>query len=154
INTVGVSSLLRPEALLEIEIVAHRGEGEDPFDGVVYLPSLSAPEAGDLVSQTAAVYDQAAALLAPLGLSLADVTRTVDYCTALALTEYRYTGRIRRERLGPVYPAATGILVERLRHPGALIQVDLMCSRHPKEPVNPGWERYQKLTYHPAVRAG
>jgi len=154
INTVGVSSLLRPEALLEVEVIGSKGGGEDPFDGIVYLPSLTAPEAGDLVGQTAAVYDQAAALLAPLGLSLADVTKTVDYCPISAISDYRYTGRVRRERLGPVYPGATGILVERLRHPGALIQVDVIGSRHPKVAVNPGWERYLKLTYNPAVRAG
>ncbi len=70
------------------------------------------------------------------------------------LSEYRYTGRVRKEQLGPVYPGATGILVERLRHPDALIQVDFMASRHPPEAVNPGWERYAKLTYSPAVKAG
>jgi enamine deaminase RidA (YjgF/YER057c/UK114 family) len=29
-----------------------------------------------------------------------------------------------------------------------------MASRHPAEAVNPGWERYGKLTYSPAVKAG
>ena len=154
INTVCVSALLRPEALLEIEVVARRGGGDDPLDGVVYLPSLTAPEAGDLVAQAAAVYDRAAALLAPLGLSLADVTKTCDYCPVSALPDYRHTSRVRRERLGPVYPGATGVLVDRLRHPDALIQVDVIASRHPKQAVNPGWERYARLTYSPAVRAG
>lgn len=154
VNTVCVSALLRPEALLEIEVVGRRGGGADPLDGVVYLPSLTAPEAGDLVAQAAAVYDRAAGLLAPLGLSLADVTKTVDYCPVSTLPDYRQTGRVRKERLGPVYPGATGILVERLAHPQALIQVDMMASRHPKVAVNPGWERYSKLTYSPAVRAG
>ena len=157
VNTVCVSALLRPDALLEIEVVAKKGDqkgASDPLDGVVYLPSLTAPEAGDLVGQTAAVYDKAAALLGPMGLSLANVTKTVDYCPTSTLPEYRYTGRVRKERLGPVYPGATGILVDRLRHPDALIQVDFMASRHPAEAVNPGWERYSKLTYRPAVRAG
>ena len=157
VNTVCVSALLRPDALLEIEVVAKKGDqkgASDPLDGVVYLPSLTAPEAGDLVGQTAAVYDKAAALLGPMGLSLANVTKTVDYCPTSTLPEYRYTGRVRKERLGPVYPGATGILVDRLRHPDALIQVDFMASRHPAEAVNPGWERYSKLTYSPAVRAG
>lgn len=157
VNTVCVSALLRPEALLEIEVVARKrdqpGAG-DPLDGVVYLPSLTAPQAGDLVGQTAAVYDKAAALLAPMGLSLANVTKTVDYCPTSTLPDYRYTGRVRKERLGPVYPGATGILVDRLPQPEALIQVDFMASRHPAEAVNPGWQRYSKLTYNPAVRAG
>jgi len=157
VNTVCVSALLRPEALLEIEVVARRpGEARaaDPLDGVVYLPSLMAPKAGDLLGQAAAVYEKAADLLAPLGLSLASVTKTVDYCPASTLPEYRSTGRVRRERLGPVYPGATGVLVERLSHPEALIQVDVMASRHRAEAVNPGWQRYSRLTYSPAVKAG
>jgi enamine deaminase RidA (YjgF/YER057c/UK114 family) len=154
VNTVCVSALLRPEALLEIEVIARRGGGDDPFDGVVYLPSLTAPEASDLVGQATAIFDQAAALLAPFGLSLGDVTKTVDYCPTSTRSDYRSTGRLRRERLGPAYPAATGILVERLRDPAALIQVDVIASRHPKEAVNPGWDRYAKLSYSPAVKAG
>jgi enamine deaminase RidA (YjgF/YER057c/UK114 family) len=154
VNTVCVTRLLRPEALLEIEVVAKKGGEDDPLDGVVYLPSLIAPHAGDLVAQTAAVYEQASTLLSSLGLSMANVTKTVDYCPESVRPEYRYTGSVRKERLGPVYPGATGILVERLRHPDALIQVDFMASRHPSEVVNPGWERYAKLTYSPAVKAG
>jgi enamine deaminase RidA (YjgF/YER057c/UK114 family) len=154
VNSVCVSALLRPEALLEIEVVASKGAPDDPLEGVVYLPSLMAPEAGDLVQQTAAVYDKASSLLAGMGLTLAGVVKTVDYCPTTVLPEYRHTGRVRKERLGPVYPGATGILVERLPHPDALIQVDFIASRHPAQAVNPGWERYGKLTYSPAVRAG
>lgn len=155
VNTVCVSALLRPEALIELEVVARRpGNPDDPLEGVVYLPSLTAPDAGDLVGQTAAVYDQAAELLQGIGLSLANVTKTVDYCPASTLADYRHTGRVRKERLGPVYPGATGILVDRLRNPDALIQVDFTASRHPLEAINPGWERYAKLSYSPAVRAG
>ena len=154
VNTVCVNALLRPQALLEIEVVARRGGGDDPLDGIVYLPSISAPEAGDLVAQTEAVYARAAELLEGMGLGMAAVTKTVDYCPTTVLAEYRYTGRVRKAHLGPVYPGATGILVERLRDPRALIQVDFMASRHPLEAVNPGWERYGKLTYSPAVKAG
>jgi enamine deaminase RidA (YjgF/YER057c/UK114 family) len=154
VNTVCVSALLRPEALLEIEVVAKKGGGDDPLDGVVYLPSLSAPGAGDLVAQAAAVYDQAASLLSDLGLALTSVTKTVDYCPLSTLPDYRHTGSVRKERLGPVHPGATGVLVERLRDRDALIQVDFTASRHPLEAVNPGWGRYGKLTYSPAVKAG
>jgi enamine deaminase RidA (YjgF/YER057c/UK114 family) len=44
--------------------------------------------------------------------------------------------------------------MERLAHPGALIQVDFIASRHAPVAVNPGWDRYGRLTYAPAVRAG
>jgi len=154
VNTVCVSALLRPDALVEIEVVAQKGGADHPLDGVVYLPSLTAPAAGDLVAQAAAVYDKASDLLGSMGLSLANVTKTVDYCPISTLPDYRRTGRVRRERLGPVYPGATGILVDRLREPEALIQVDFTASRHPSQAINPGWERYGKLTYSPAVRAG
>src|SRR5258708_2523058 len=55
VSTVCVSALLRPEAVLEIEVLAGKGAPGDPLDGVVYLPSLTAPEAGDLVGQAEAV---------------------------------------------------------------------------------------------------
>ena len=61
---------------------------------------------------------------------------------------------MRREHLGPVMPAAAGILMPRLVHPEALIQYDFIATRDEPVAVNPGWARYQKLTYSPAVRAG
>jgi len=78
----------------------------------------------------------------------------VDYITPAALANYKGTGRVRRERLGPVYPGAAGILMPRLMHPEALIQYDFTAARDVPVAVNPGWARYQKLTYSPAARAG
>ena len=161
--TVCVDSLLRPDALIEIEVVADRSDrtGSPGPDGVVYLPSCEPVDAsgrligdGDLVAQTEAVFDRAASLLHGAGLDLTNIAKTVDYITADALNDYKLTGRVRRARLGPVYPGATGIIMSRLKNPSALIQVDFVASRHPLEAVNPGWERYKKLTYSPAVKAG
>ena len=61
-----------------------------------------------------------------------------------------------KERLGGagVYPGAGGILMSRLHHPDALVAIDVTASRHPLELVNPGWSRYDTLTYAPGVRAG
>jgi enamine deaminase RidA (YjgF/YER057c/UK114 family) len=162
VYTVCVNGLLRPDALIEIEVVARKRRGiATTLDGVVYLPSCLPLDGkgelvaeGDLLGQVSAVYDRASELLSALDLSLSQVAKTVDYMTPAALTDYKLTGRVRRERLGPVYPGATGIIMERLKHPKALIQVDFIASRHPLEAVNPGWERYRKLTYSPAVRAG
>jgi enamine deaminase RidA (YjgF/YER057c/UK114 family) len=42
----------------------------------------------------------------------------------------------------------------RLLHPEALIQYDFIATRDVPTVINPGWTRYQKLTYSPAVRAG
>jgi enamine deaminase RidA (YjgF/YER057c/UK114 family) len=53
-----------------------------------------------------------------------------------------------------VYPGAAGIIMPRLLHPEALIQYDFIATRDVPVGVNPGWERYKKLTYSPGVRAG
>ena len=42
----------------------------------------------------------------------------------------------------------------RLIHPDALIQYDFIATRDEPVAVNPGWDRYRKLTYSPGVRAG
>ena len=148
--TVVVNSLLRPAAFIEIEVTAG---GAD--DGIVYLPSITAPEAGDdLIAQTEAVFDKAARMLADAGLDMSSIVKTVDYTTPRTLSDYKRTGRVRKDRLGPVYPAAAGILMSRLQTPGTLVSLDITASRHPLEAVNPGWERYAKLTYSPAVKAG
>lgn len=155
--TVVVNRLLRPQALIEIEVTA----GPPATDGVVYLPSLTAVGSdgevaadGDLVGQTRIVFERAARLLEAAGLDLSHVVKTVDYTTPATLSDYRATGRVRTEMLGPIYPGAAGILLSRLQHPRALISLDVIASRHTPEAVNPGWERYGKLTYSPAVKAG
>lgn len=174
VNTVVVSALLRPRALIEIEVTAGPAEppclaGDAPpawaparaADGLVYLSSLLPVDdrgrvtgEGDVVAQVRAIYAQAARILGALGLGLDRIVKTVDYLTRPALPAYRATGAVRREQLGPVYPAAAGIVVGRLPHPDALIQVDLIAARQPPAAVNPGWARYGRLTYNPAVRAG
>ena len=42
----------------------------------------------------------------------------------------------------------------RLLHPEALIQCNFIATRDSPVAINPGWARYQQLTYSPAVRAG
>ena len=44
--------------------------------------------------------------------------------------------------------------MSRLHRPGALVAIDVTASRQPLELVNPGWTRYDTLTYAPGVRAG
>lgn len=129
-------------------------------DDVVILPSVGpfdergAVAHGDLVAQTRQAFANAAALLADLGLSMANVTMTVDYLTLGGLKQYKGTGEVRREFLSPPYPGSAGIIMERMAHPDAMMSLDVMASRSPLEGINPGWERYAKLTYLPAVRAG
>jgi len=175
VSIVVVNRLLRPHALIEIEVEAERAQapmridGSWPpasapariADGFVYLSSLlPLDQAGavvaraDVAAQARAIFERARSVLGAFGLGLESVVKTVDYIVPGALGSYRHTGGVRRELLGPVYPAATGIIMPRLAHPEAMIQVDFIAARARPVAVNPGWERYAQLTYSPAVRAG
>ena len=171
VNTVPVRALLRPDASIEIEVTAGPVAAESSAGsglpaaqdsaGVVFLPTVQPLDdagdiigAGDVVAQAQAIFERAGKMLAALGLGFDRVVKTLDYITPAALADYRATGRVRKRFLGPVYPAAAGILMPRLLHPEALIQYDFIAARDEPSAVNPGWRRYDKLTYSPGVRAG
>jgi enamine deaminase RidA (YjgF/YER057c/UK114 family) len=183
VTTVVVERLVRSAALLEVELHAVPDGGtellaasepraagtwvsspvREGHDGTVHLPTMvPIDESGDVVSpgdfvgQYAYCLDRADALLREAGLSLDNAVTTYDYSTPATREVYRKSHRVRKERLGGagVYPGAGGILVSRLHHPEALVAIDVTASRHPLELVNPGWSRYDTLTYAPGVRAG
>jgi enamine deaminase RidA (YjgF/YER057c/UK114 family) len=182
VTTVVVERLVRRAALLEVELHAARGGGDQlraasegreagtwtasavrEADGVVYIPTVvpidergDVVSPGDLVGQYAYCLERADALLRDAGLSLDQAVATYDYSTPATRDEYRKTHRPRKERLGGagVFPAAGGILMSRLHRPGQLVALDVTASRHPLEVVNPGWSRYDTLTYAPGVKAG
>ena len=181
LRTVVVDRLIRRTALLEVELHAVAGGGaellaaseprpagawrpspvREGHDGAVYLPTVVPVDAagevvhpGDLVGQYAWCLDRAGELLSAVGLSLDAAVTTYDYTTPATRDVYRRTHRVRKERLGGagVFPGAGGILMSRLHHPDALVALDVTASRHPLELVNPGWSRYDTLTYTPGVQ--
>lgn len=183
VRTVVVERLVRRKAFLEIELHAVSGGGKElrvaseireagswlaspvteGHDGTVYLPTMipvdergDVVHPGDLVGQYAYCLDRAGELLDAVGLSLDDAVTTYDYSTPETRDDYRRTHRVRKERLGGagVYPGAGGILMSRLHVPDQLVAIDVTASRHPLELVNPGWSRYDTLTYSPGVKAG
>jgi enamine deaminase RidA (YjgF/YER057c/UK114 family) len=183
VRTVVVERLVRRKAFLEVELHAVAGGGQELLvaseqrgagswvtspvteghDGTVYLPTMipvdehdEVVHPGDLVGQYAYCLDKAGELLAAVGLSLDHAVTTYDYSTPETRDDYRRTHRVRKERLGGtgVYPGAGGILMSRLHVPGQLVAIDVTASRHPLEAVNPGWSRYDTLTYSPGVKAG
>src|SRR5215218_6903713 len=122
VATVVVERLVRPEALLEVEVTA---SGTPDADGLVYLGSLTAPAAGDELSeQVRAVLVRASELLAAVGLGLEHVVKTVETTTPATRAAYRATAAVRRELLGPAFPAATGVLAPALEGAEALVSVD------------------------------
>jgi enamine deaminase RidA (YjgF/YER057c/UK114 family) len=182
LNTVVVRQLLRPQALIEIEVIARRSGGAQQSrtggaqrapggtlpssparenEGIVYLSSLlpinddgSVIAPGDVTGQTRVIFRRATEMLAAFELGLSDVVKTVDYLIPAAVGDYKKTAEVRRECFAPVFPAATGIIMPRVAHPDALIQIDVIASRRPRAIINPGWSGYANLTYSPAVRTG
>lgn len=119
------------------------GRRREPSGAEVYPP--------DLVEQATTIYETHQHILEELGFSYAEVVKTVDYLTADALPDYRATAQVRRHYLGKAFPASTGIVVNRLLRPEALLEVDMVAVKGHREEVNPGWDRYRELTFVPAV---
>jgi enamine deaminase RidA (YjgF/YER057c/UK114 family) len=176
LTTVIVDRLVRRAALIEVQVTAQRGGGTpvtvgstsrfrsatvSEAGGVIELPTiLPIDDADELVAeddfrgQYTYCLERAATMLDAVGLSLANAVRTVDYSTPATREVYSKMHRPRMEMLGPVYPGAAGILMSRMHRPGVLVSLDLTASREPGEVVNPGWSRYDTLSYSPAVRVG
>jgi enamine deaminase RidA (YjgF/YER057c/UK114 family) len=175
--TVVVDRLVRGKALIEVEVHASPGGGSmlvdapesrwrrtvvrEGHDGAVYLPTILPVDPdggivapGDVAGQYAYCLDRAGELLAAAGLSPAQIVSTVDYTTPATRDAYPRIARVRRDRLGPVFPVSAGILMSGLHEPGALVALDVIATRHQPVAVNPGWSRYETLTYNPGVRAG
>nr|BFE29833.1 hypothetical protein GCM10010200_020840 [Actinomadura rugatobispora] len=170
VATVAVEALPGGEDLA-VELTAHPGGGElieaAPDDGmhrgglriaggIVYLPSVH-PRGGDFRSQYRQCLEQAADLLKAAGLGLGSLVQTIDYTASATRAEYPRCGRPRKELLGTedgVFPGAAGIIVDRPVMPGAMVSLDAIASTAKLRTVNPGWKRYDTLTYKPGVAAG
>jgi enamine deaminase RidA (YjgF/YER057c/UK114 family) len=111
---------------------------------------------GDFVAQYAWCLDRADAVLAEHGLSLANAVTTYDFSTPASRDVYRRTHRERKARLGAagVFPGAGGILLDDVGHPEAMVRLEVTASPETLIGVNPGWTRYETLTYYPGVLAG
>ena len=104
-----VESLVRPDADLEVEVVA----GGPP--GVVRLPQILPVDGdgrvvapGDFVAQCAWVLTEAGRRLAEHGLGLEHVVKVVQQTTPATRRQYRDTADARREMLGPVFRRRPG----------------------------------------------
>ncbi|WP_433825651.1 RidA family protein [Actinoplanes sp. CA-015351] len=163
ISRVPVEAIYGSGASYAVAVTAHPGggtllaDGDDVLrvaGGVVYLPSVHTVE-GDFRDQYRWCLTRIAELLAVADLDMTSLVRTVDYTATATRAEYPRCGRPRKELLpGPVYPGAAGILVDVPVAPGAQVSLDAIAASGPLTVLNPGWARYDTLTYKPAVRAG
>ncbi len=176
-STVVVNGLTWPGALIEIEAVATRDGARaqgvrSRYDGsatagwkvgdVLYVPGVTAWHDGgasargpsDIVEQARQIYERVEGVLRAAGFGWEHVVKTVEFLAPAGLSRYRETSAVRKAYLSARYPASTGVIMERLVDPGALLQVDFVAVAGVRETVNPGWARYDRLTYVPGVRVG
>lgn len=76
---------------------------------------------GDIEGQARAIYEKIGRILRQVGAGLDSVVETTEFF--IPDVNYKNTARVRRELFGGKYPAATGIPVESLIRPGALIEI-------------------------------
>lgn len=82
---------------------------------------------GDIVKQTRQTYENIGVLLKACGASFDDVVKTIDYVAPVGLEKYRETAEVRREFFKEPFPAATGVVVDRLIRKGMLIEIDVVA---------------------------
>ena len=155
LSTFVIESLVRPDALVEIEVVAGVANGlvrvpqvlplDD--DGGVVLP-------GDFAGQCEWVLEEAGRRLEPHGLDLSHAVRVIQQTTPATRRQYNESGAARRRLLGPQFPSSTGLLMSELPHPDVLVALDLWASSEPKSVVPYLEDAYASLTFSPAVAAG
>lgn len=129
VSTIVIKSLLRPEALIEIEGLATTGAAAPP---VVHATALGDPAAGGIVEQCREAYAQISRALTKAGTSLDAVAKTVEFISPEGLSDYRHTGDVRKEVFATPYPAATGVICERLPKAGSLISVEAIALARPE----------------------
>lgn len=176
LTTVIVDRLVRRAALIEVQVTAERGGGAlitvgsstrfrsgvaNDSGGTVELPTiLPIDDNGEIVAdgdfrgQYEYCLERAGTMLEAAGLTLANVVRTLDYSTAATREVYSSAHRPRMQLLGPVYPGSAGLLMSRLHRPAALVALDVTAARGEAVLVNPGWTRYDSLSYSPGVQVG
>lgn len=91
---------------------------------------------GDAYAQTRCAIGNAAAALAALGASIADVVQTRIYVTDIAL--WRQVGRAHAEVFGDSRPAATMVQVAALVDPALLVEIEVVAYREGIGPPRQG----------------
>ncbi|TYB64280.1 RidA family protein [Nonomuraea sp. PA05] len=167
VSRVPVERLIAPHDRVAVEVTAHPGGGHriptpagvvTIAGDIVHLPTtLPADLTAPFRDQYRSCLETAARLLEAAGTGLHALVRTTDYTATATRADYPRCGRPRKELLGGGeggYPGAAGILVDHPVAEGAMVSLDALASLHPLRGVNPGWTRYDTLTYQPGVAAG
>lgn len=171
-TSVVVETLLRPDALIEIEAIAVRDLKKEPinpgfdFRDYTYHPAVKAGQfiwcsgftgsQEGVVAQTRDAFEDIGKVLSAAGSSSQQVLKSWDYLHPDALTDYPGTGDAKQDFFGNAFPAATGVVMNQLVQPGALVSVDVVAtSGEVQEVIPPEWsDSYSGLTHRPGMQSG
>lgn len=175
VTTVVVDRLVRGKALVELELHAVPGGGKvlvdsgaealtspvrEGHDGTIHLPSIIPVDgegtvvfAGDPVAQYAYCIERAEALINACGLDPSNVVACHEYVTPAARAFAAELADRRTETFGRETAGGT-VVMERLLKEGVTVSLDFTLSRLPKTVVDPGWSRFAREPYVPAIQVG
>ena len=177
-----VERLLRPDAFIEVSMVAMRGEkkpinpGWDRYGQLTYVPGVEVEDMvwtsgfvgsedingqtnypQDTARQVELTYGIIGKVLAGAGVGPEDVVKTLDYISPQCLLQYPNTADVRRGFFGDHFPASTNIPVNRLLRPEGHVEIEVVAVKggDRQEIRVPEWEQhYGSLTQNAGVRKG
>jgi enamine deaminase RidA (YjgF/YER057c/UK114 family) len=172
-----VHSLLRPDALIEIQAIAIKGRKEavmptdseyERFKELTYAPAVKASDKlffsgvveldpNTAAGQAEACYRRIDKTLKAAGASFDNVVNIFDYVAPMAVNQYHEISTIRQRYFGNVAPSLSGAVYHRILNPRGHLEVDVIASLvgTRQEIVIKEWhESYQNAMAAPAVRIG
>ena len=177
-----VERLLRPDAFIEVSVVAMRGEkkpinpGWDRYGQLTYVPGVEVEDMvwtsgfvgsedingqanypQDTARQVELTYGIIGKVLAGAGVGPEDVVKTLDYISPQCLLQYPNTADVRRGFFGDRFPASTNIPVNRLLRPEGHVEIEVVAVKggDRQEIRVPEWEQhYGGLTQNAGVKKG
>ena len=177
-----VERLLRPDAFIEVSMVAMKGEkkpinpGWDRYGQLTYVPGVEVENTvwtsgfvgsedingqsnypQDTERQAELTYGIISKVLAGADSSPGDVVKTLDYISPQCLLQYPKMAGVRREFFGERFPASTNVPVNRLLRPDGHVETEVVAVKGGiREEIRvPEWEQsYGSLTQNAAVKKG
>ena len=177
-----VERLLRPDAFIEVSMVAMKGEkkpinpGWDRYGALTYVPGVEVEDIvwtsgflgsedvngetvypQDTARQVELTYGIISQVLAAAGAGPEDVVKTLDYISPQCLLQYPNTAEVRRGFFGDRFPASTSIPVNRLLRPEGHVEIEVVAVKGgTREEIRvPEWaQNYGGLTQVAGVKKG
>ena len=120
---VVVPRLAEPNAAVQLEIAVAR----DRKEGIHFVWVEADASKQGVVDQCRDVYSRLGIMLKQAGAGFDAVVKTTEFIVPAALVDYRNTADLRREIFSNPYPAATGVICERLSRADAMIAVEAIA---------------------------